>query len=230
MKITLKKKPKNPIFIEGFPGLGLIGTIVTEFLIEHLNCELIGEFSYDEFPAIAAIHKGKLVNPMAVHYSKKYNLVILQTILNTKGLEWKIADVILDMAKQLQARKIISIEGVASPNLTSDKTSLYYYGDKKLEKQGLKPVTDSIIVGVTASIMLKEKNVTCIFAETHSAMPDSKAAAKVIEALDKYLGLKVDYKPLLKQAENFENKLKTLIQESSKTTDESDKKYMSYLG
>ncbi|MBU1854202.1 MAG: PAC2 family protein, partial [Nanoarchaeota archaeon] len=73
-------------------------------------------------------------------------------------------------------------------------------------------------------------NPVCIFAETHSALPDSKAAAKVIEVLDKYLGLKVDYKPLLKQAEEFENKLKNMIQQTSKTTEESDKKYMSYLG
>ena len=43
MKIILKKKPKNPTIIEGFPGFGLVGTIASEFLIDHLNTEMIGK-------------------------------------------------------------------------------------------------------------------------------------------------------------------------------------------
>ena len=237
MKINLEKKPEKPIIIEGFPGFGLVGTIVTEFLIEHMECEPIGEFVYDDLPAMAAIHEGELVKPMAVHYSKKHNIMILHTILNPKGKEWEIANAITEMADDLKAKKIISIEGVASKKAlmakTPDsdaKTTLYYYGDKKLEKQGLKPIEESIIVGVTSSVMLRAKNPVSIFAETRSAFPDSKSAAKVIEALDKYLDLKVDYEPLFKQAEEFEKKLQNMIQHSNKASEESDKKYMSYLG
>ncbi|MBU1201620.1 MAG: PAC2 family protein [Nanoarchaeota archaeon] len=230
MKIELKKKPQNPIIIQGFPGFGLIGTITTEFLLEHMNCELIGEFIYNDLPAIVAIHKGKLVKPMAVYYSKKHNVVILQTILNPKGKEWDIADAIIDLAKQLKAKKILCIEGVNSPPGLKNDSKLFYYGDDNLKKFGLEPINESIIIGVTSSLMIKYSNITCIFAETHSALPDSKSAAKVIEVLDKYLGLKVDYKPLFKQAEEFEQKLKGLIQQTSKVSEESDKKYMSYLG
>jgi len=39
MNFELSKKPKNPIILEGFPGFGLVGTISTEYLIEHLNAE-----------------------------------------------------------------------------------------------------------------------------------------------------------------------------------------------
>lgn len=230
MKILLKKKPQNPVIIEGFPGFGLIGTIVTEFLIEHLDCELIGEFIYDDLPAMVAIHKGKLVKPMAVHYSKKYNIVILQTILNPKGKEWVIADAIIEMAEKLDAKKIISIEGVASQAINPKNAKLFYYGDESLKKSGLEPIAESIVVGVTSSMMLKADNSVCIFAETQTALPDSKAAAKVIEALDSYLGLKVDSEPLVKQAEDFEDKLKNLMKQTSKVEQDSDKKYMSYLG
>ncbi len=234
MKINLRKKPQNPIIIEGFPGFGLVGTIVTEFLLEHLKCEQIGEFVYDQLPAMAAIHKGKLVNPMAVHYSKKHNIVILQTILNPKGQEWAIGNAVLEMANSLKAKKIISIEGVGSPRTlaaTKKEPQVYYYGDEKLRtKVGLKPIDESIIVGVTSTIMLNAKNSVCLFAETKSALPDANAASRVIKALDKYLGLKVNPKPLIKQAQDFEGKLKGLIQQSTKTTTESDRKYMSYLG
>jgi len=61
-------------------------------------------------------------------------------------------------------------------------------------------------------------------------MPDSKAAAKIIETLDKYMGLAVDYKPLLKQAEKFEEKLKDLMKQSQQSQDMQDKKKLSYVG
>ena len=86
-------------------------------------------------------------------------------------------------------------------------------------------------MGVTSAILVKAKlPTTCLFAETHSALPDSKAAAKVLESLDKYLGLKVDLKPLMKQAEKFEQKLQELMQKSKSAEKELDKKQLSYVG
>ncbi len=232
MKINLSKKPQKPIIIEGFPGFGLVGTIVTQFLTENLDCELIGEFEYDDLPALVTIHKGELLKPMAVYYSKKYNLIILQTILTMKGKEWAIADAILEMAKTLKAKEIISVEGVNAqlPLESGSQAKLFYYGNDNLKKLNLSPIDESVVVGVTSAMMLKTKDINCIFAETHSALPDSKAAAKVIEVLDNYLGLNVDYKPLIKQAENFEKKLQKLLKESNNAVEASDKKSLSYLG
>ena len=73
-------------------------------------------------------------------------------------------------------------------------------------------------------------DISCLFAQTHANLPDSRASAKIIEFLDKYLGLKVDTKPLLMQAEIFENKLKGMMQQQEKTKTDSDRKQMSYLG
>ena len=61
-------------------------------------------------------------------------------------------------------------------------------------------------------------------------MPDSKAAAQIIMALDKYLGLDVDPAPLLKQAQAFEEKLKKLIEQTKDTGDLQKKKTLSYFG
>ena len=61
-------------------------------------------------------------------------------------------------------------------------------------------------------------------------MPDSHAAAALIEVLNKYIGLKVDTKPLLSEAKNVEAKLKELMQKSKETKQIKDKKDISYLG
>ena len=225
MQLNLKKKPQNPIIIQGFPGFGLIGTIAVEFLIEHLKAEPIGEFTYDDLPATVALHQGKLVKPMEVFYAKKENLVFVHTILAPKGKEWDVANLIIGLAKQLKAKKIVSLEGVMSP----DGEQVYSYGEKALEKIA-PPLQESIIMGVTAGIMAHYGKVACLFAESHSQLPDSKAAAKLIQVLDKYLGLKVDPKPLLEQAQNFESKLKGILQQASKAQLEKERKDLSYLG
>ena len=61
-------------------------------------------------------------------------------------------------------------------------------------------------------------------------MPDSRAAAKLIETLDKILGLKVDYKPLIKKAEEFEKKLKSLLQQSKTVINKKQQKELDYFG
>lgn len=222
------KKPKNPIIIEGFPGFGLVGPIVTEFLINHMDTEMIGEFVYDELPPTTAIHQGKLLHPMAVHYNKKHNLVILHTILNVKGSEWKVAELVQQLAKTLSAKEIISLEGIRS--MTPSKGKVYYFGNKKLKECGAEVIKESVIIGVTASLLLRNKNINCLFAETMLDLPDSKAAAEIIKVLDNYLGLKVDYKPLIKQAEEFEKKIKSVLEHSMKSEQDADKKTLSYLG
>jgi uncharacterized protein len=236
MEIRLEKKPKSsPRIINGFPGFGLIGTITTEFLIEHLGAEKIGYFYYDELPATVAIHNEKLVDPMGIFYHKKSNLVILHTILNAQGMEWKLGDNINQMADELKATEIISLEGVSSPSVMQSEKVFFYTNDDetkdKLLKIGLIPLKESIIVGVSGALMLRSKvPLTCMFAETKTNMPDSKAASNIIKALDDYLGLNVDYKPLLKQAEQFEEKFKSILKQSSQVAREADKKKMSYLG
>ncbi len=235
MEIKLSKKPSKPKIVQGFPGFGLIGTIATEFLIEHLKAEKIGNFYYDELPATVSIHKEKLVDPMGIFYDKEYNLLILHTILNSTGLEWKLCDNILKMVKEVDASEIISLEGVSSPQVSESVKVFFYTAStktkEKLVKIGLEPLKESIIVGVSGALMLRSNvSLTCFFAETKSEMPDSKAASNIIKALDSYLGLKVDYQPLLRQAEEFEQKFKNILKQSSTASKERDMKQMSYFG
>ena len=136
----------------------------------------------------------------------------------------------------MKAKEIISIEGVgASSPLTGNK-SFYYSnharGKKKFGSIGITPLKEGIIMGVTAALLLEVGNIpmSCIFADTQSQFPDSKAAARVIEILDKYLGLKIDTEPLLKQAEKFEGKIKGLLQQSNIARSQQEKKTMSYVG
>tara|TARA_Y100000310_G_scaffold209670_1_gene210319 strand:+ start:1975 stop:2688 length:714 start_codon:yes stop_codon:yes gene_type:complete len=237
MELILKKKPKNPTIIEGFPGFGLVGTIATEFLLEHLDVEQIGKITFNEGPAMIAIHDGKMVEPLGIFYNKKHNLILVHAVTATVDKEWAIADIIHKLSKDLGAKEIISLEGVGSgEDSTGDGKVFFYTNNEKKKKVMSKikvpPLKEGIIVGVTGAMMSRVEStiVTAFFADTHSKLPDSKAAARVIEVLDNYLGLKVDTKPLLEQAKNFEDKLKGIMQKGSEAQELSERKKMSYVG
>ena len=236
MKIKLIKKPKRPVIVEGFPGFGLVGTIACEFLVDNLNTELIGKVLLEDEPAMVAIHKGKIIEPLSISYNKKYNLMIIHSISATPGSEWKISDIIISIAKELNAKEIVSLESVSSQNVMGKPKIFYYSNDKEREKIfksfKLDPLKEGIIMGVSSAMLLKVDKIpmSCIFAETHTTLPDSKAAAEIIKILDMYLNLKVDYKPLLETAKQFEDKLKGILQQTKQTIENREKKALSYVG
>ncbi|PIN79058.1 hypothetical protein COV16_05160 [Candidatus Woesearchaeota archaeon CG10_big_fil_rev_8_21_14_0_10_34_8] len=234
-KIQLLKKPKGVTLIEGFPGFGLVGTITTEYLLQHLKCEFIGSFWLEDMPATVVVHDGELVPPIGLYYNKEYNIVIVHAISGTVGVEWHLAEYLDEISKQLEAKQIISIEGVGSAEESEESKAFYYATNEKdgeqLKKLGITPLNEGIIIGVTSALLLKTKiNTVALFADTHSKMPDSKAASKIIEVLDKYLGLKIDPKPLIETAAKFEEKLKKIIENSKSTNTQMKEKQMNYVG
>jgi len=233
----LWKKPKGSTVLEGFPGFGLVATISTGFLIDHLNCEQIGRYWFEETQPTLAIHACKLVDPIGIYYNKKYNIVIIHSITPVNNMEWKAADLVLDVCRQVDAKEILTAEGVGSTE--EGETRGFFYSSntdhrKKFEKLGIDCLGEGIIVGVTSALLMKAPqegfDICCLFAETHSNLPDSKAAAKIVELMDQYLGLKVDYKPLLKQAEAFEKRLRLMMDQATKAKEIKEKKDISYVG
>lgn len=232
--LVLTKRPKGATVIEGFPGLGLVGTIATGFLLDHLKCEKIGTYYFEDPPATLAVHGDKIIDPIGIYYNKEYNLVIIHAITSAQGLEFHAADLILSLCEQINASQIITLEGVGSTE-SEETRGFFYTGHSHLrstmEKMGVDCLGEGIIMGVTAALLLRNKYpILSLFAETHSKLPDSKAAAKIIEILDKVLGLKVNYAPLLKQAEAFETKLKGMLSQSVKAQELKEQKQVGYIG
>lgn len=234
MEVRLKEKPNNPIIIEGFPGIGLIGTITTEYLIKHLKAKSIGEIASKDLMPMVAIHEEKVVQPIEIYYVKEKNLVILHALTDVRGLEWDISDAILDLYKQLKAKEIISIEGILGQSQTP---SAYYFTSnpkalKKFESAGATRLKEGVVMGVTAALLVKgsQLNSTGIFVETQSKLPDSRSSAKAIELLDAYLNLDVDYKPLEKAAAEFEDKLKGYVENMREVAKVGEKKTVEYMG
>ncbi|MBS3111798.1 proteasome assembly chaperone family protein [Candidatus Woesearchaeota archaeon] len=214
MDYKLTKKPKECTIIQGFPSIGLVSTIATKFLIEHLTVEKIGSIHSNKILPIAAIHKGEIIEPISIYYNKKYNLIIIQALAEVTGFEWEMAETILKMAKELKAVEIITLEGTGTQQ---KKMNTFYYSNiPKRKIDPLERINEGAIMGVTAAIFLKADKfpITCLFVETNSGLPDSEAAAKIVKALDIYKNMKVNFKPLLETAKVFESNLRTHMEKS----------------
>jgi uncharacterized protein len=232
MPYSLKKKVDNPLVVLGFPGIGLVGTIVTKFLTDHLEVEHIGSIELPNLAPLIAVHKGDVIDPIAVYYNKKHNMIIVQSITDVAGNEWKIADSITQMCKDLNAKEIIAVEGMPSQDNNVD---LYFHSTKSKVVGKAIPLTEGVIMGVTAALMDKQKEVpmTSLFVSAHPEMPDSEAASKVVKVLGDYVGINLDVSPLLDSAKRFESKLKGVMQEQQKKSNyqkRDDDETIDYLG
>ncbi|MDP6583780.1 MAG: PAC2 family protein, partial [Anaerolineales bacterium] len=139
------------------------------------------------------------------------------------GSEWEISAAVAQLASDLKAKEIIALEGVGSPTGAGEELYAYSTDIKRrasLEKS-FKMMKKGILVGITGALLVSAKDkvpAVCFLAETQQGLPDSKAAAKLIAAIDQYLGLNVDYKPLITQATAFESKLKGIIAQSKQAS------------
>jgi uncharacterized protein len=232
--MELSKRPKNPIIINGFPGFGLVGSIATEFLIEHCKCEQIGKHYFTKLPATIAVHEGRVISPVNIYYNADRNLVIVHGISGGQGIEWDIADLVMMLAKELEAKEIVSLEGVGAVNSDGGKVFFLTSQPERTEQikaMGADELREGIIVGVTSALLMKtEIPIVALFAETHSELPDSKAGANVIKVLNHYLNLNLDTKPLLEQAKKFEEKLNRILKQGAAAQDEIKKKQLTYVG
>src|SRR3989344_8778918 len=205
MELVLDQKPQNVTIIEGFPGFGFVGTISVEFLIEHLGAKKIGKITSNDVMPVAAVHNSQLIEPFSIYYSKKKNLVLLHAITNVQGLEWQLSDKVIELYKKLKAKKIISLEGIGSTSIIEPKV-FYYTNRAAKEKVQAETLKEGIIMGVSGALLLKaEVPLSCFFAETHSSLPDSKAA-------------------------EFEEKLKNIVDKSKVASDQKEKKELDYFG
>jgi uncharacterized protein len=236
MKIQLLEHPHKPLLIHGFPGVGMIGPIVTEYIIEHLHARYIGQIIYEQTQPIIAIHNGKPIQPIGIYYSEQYNIVILNITAPLAQAEWVIAHALLELMKQLQVWELVSIEGIVDPQ--AQDPHIYGYGlgsycQEKLLKHTIQPLQEGIIFGVCAAILTlapPQTQASFFFCTTHSQVGDSVAAAQVITQLDSYLGLQIDPAPLLERAVVFEEKLKGLLDSTQTALDEKERKNLSYVG
>lgn len=219
--------------IEGFPGLGLVGTIAAKYLVERLKFEPIGHIETNFFIPIISIRKGLPVFPSRIFIHRKRKLVaIISEQIIPKMMVRPMAKAVVKWITKKGINKVISLEGIRTRGELKKVETVYGIADsepakEKLKKHNITIVMDGITTGVTAMILLelsqnKKINSYSLLGNVQIAA-DYKAAAECLKKLNEILELNIDVEPLLREAKETEKALLRQL-ENLKKTHESVKK------
>lgn len=68
-------KVDSPVVIEGFPDVGLVGTIAASHIVDQLGLNEIAYIESSVFPPVMVLHKGILTEPARIFGNEKILLV-----------------------------------------------------------------------------------------------------------------------------------------------------------
>jgi len=211
---TTKYDLKNPVLIEGFPGLGLVGTIAATYLVDKLQMEPFGYIVSDKFPPIAAIHNNIPLHPARIYKSKKHNIIVLfSEFIIPLNVVYQLSEEIFKWAKDKDVSEIISLGGILMKGEQDEVFGIATNQElvKKLNASGIKTIKEGATTGVNGILLAECASnnfpAVSLLAEAKQDYMDPKGSAMVIEALKKITGLDIDTKDLEKESTEMEKKM-----------------------
>ena len=136
VKYLTKPNIKNSIFVEGLPGIGNVGKIAADFLVENLKAKKIIEIYSHYFPHSVFVNENNLINPPTVEiWHKKTNkndfLFLIGDIQPIDEAScYKFCEVILDILEKHKCDHIITLGGIGLQKIPK-KPKVYITGNNK---------------------------------------------------------------------------------------------------
>ncbi|MCD6522780.1 MAG: proteasome assembly chaperone family protein [Candidatus Diapherotrites archaeon] len=222
IKITKDMDLTGYTLVEGFPGIGLVGTIAVGYLAEKQGAECIGYIISKKFPPMASIHKGKPVFPARIYVDKKNKMVMLfSEFVVPAETVYDIAESIIEWVKQKKIKMIISLAGMTSMGF-QEKPQIYGIAsndemEKILGEHSVKIITEGVTTGVSGILMAKcaIENVPAmsLLIETTHGYPDPGAAAELLEKVEDITGVSIKTEALMEEARQIETKMKKMMEQ-----------------
>lgn len=234
-----RKDLRNATIIDGFPSVGLVSSIAANYLIKIFEMEQIGIMDSPQFPTVSLIRDSKPLSPVRIYAGEKGKkgdqiVAFISEFQAPPNLIRPIAKTLVEWAIDQKCRMIVSPEGlVVDPELReSAQISDVVFGISStvrtrelLKQHQVQSFEEGVISGV-AGVLLNEGrkrdfDVVTLLAEAHPDFPDAKAAALVLEAIDRILlGIEFDAKPLFEEAQRIEDHIKEIRKQAVVTKDD----------
>src|SRR6056297_919247 len=210
----------DPVLIEGLPGVGHVGKLAAEHLLEELDGEPVRKVYSQHFPPQVSIDEGQseLANAEfhAVHTEQGQDLLVLtgnHQAQDNRG-HYRLTDQFLDVAEEFGVERVFALGGVPTGELIEEydvlgaATSGAFVDD--LEDVGVEFREDEPaggIVGVSGLLLgLGERrglSVACLMGETSGYLVDPQSAQVVLEVLQEAIGFEVGFESLEERAEEM---------------------------
>ncbi len=241
-----KPKLKNPVFIEGLPGIGNVGKLAAEHLIDQMKGKKFAEIVSKHFPPQVVIEESGVIRLVdnqlfyAKRDGKKPDVIILTG--DYQGLtpegQYELSDFILRELKALNVKKIFTLGGygigrmIRKPRVLGAATEESLV--KEMKKLGVvfsRNEPGAGIVGASGLLLGLGKyygmESVCLMGETSGYFVDPKSARAVLEILAKILDVDVNYDELEAKAKQNDSITARLKEIEAKVDQDED---LGYIG
>lgn len=220
--------------IAGFPSIGLVSTIVANYLIDALGLKQVGALNSPHFPTLSVVHTGEPLSPVRIYggtlESGDKIAVFVSEFKPKPNLINSLSNSILDWVKKKKCKLLISPEGMVVEGKTSEQDNVvdaYAIGSTEnarnmLQTKNIPQFKNGIIAGVSGVLLNIGKqakfDVISILSEAHPNYPDARAAASAINVIASVIGVDINVGPLYDEAERIEKQLQKFHKQAKPMT------------
>ncbi|MFB6101583.1 MAG: proteasome assembly chaperone family protein [Haloplanus sp.] len=211
----------DPVLVEGLPGVGHVGKLAAEYLLEEFESELVRRVYADEFPPQVSIDDEGVAELVcaefhAVDVGERDILVLTgDHQAGSNAGHYHLTEAFLDVAQAVGVERVFALGGVPTGELIEEYHVLGAVTDEALiddlEAEGVEFREDEPaggIVGVSGLLLglgaRRDLEATCLMGETSGYLVDPKSARAVLEVLEVVIGFDLDYESLEDRAEEME--------------------------
>ena len=222
-------KFNDVLLIITHPTVGMVSSIVGNYLIDHLDLKLVGAFLSDKFYPTAVVHKGMPLPPIRI-YSGAYNddpetrfdqiVVIASDLPLDREVIYPLADRLIEWAKFNNVEAMVTVEGInrenaelVGRNISVSHVSSTESANNFLEELGTIHLENGMVGGLSGVLLAKgyiqEYPVISLLSDAHQQFPDSRSAVSVLSVLNKLVPkIDINFEPLLAEAEMVEAQIR----------------------
>ncbi|MFC6836221.1 proteasome assembly chaperone family protein [Halomarina ordinaria] len=234
---------EDPVLIEGLPGVGHVGKLAAEHLLEEFDTTLVARLYSRHFPPQVTVEDGRSqlvgVEFHAVETGDA-DLLVLTGDHQAQSNEghYLITDAVLDVAEEFGVDRAYALGGVPTGELVDEYGVIAAASDDALIET-LDPHVEfredepaGGIVGVSGLLLgLGERRdlpVACLMGETSGYLVDPKSARAVLEVLQDIVGFDVGYDSLEERAEEMEEVAKKIreMEQAQQAPSDEDLRYI----
>ncbi|MDS0298022.1 proteasome assembly chaperone family protein [Halogeometricum sp. S1BR25-6] len=210
---------RDPVLVEGLPGVGHVGKLAVEHLLEELDSEPVRYVYADEFPPQVTLEDNVAELARAEFHAVDAgdrDLLILTGDHQAQSNEghYHLTDAFLDVAEEFGVEEGYALGGVPTGELVDEPSVLGAVTDsddlERLEDAGVEFREDEPaggIVGVSGLLLgLGERrglSVACLMGETSGYLVDPQSAQEVLEVMQDVIGFEVGFESLEERAEEM---------------------------
>ena len=236
----------EPVLVEGLPGVGHVGKLAAEHILEELESELVAKVYSSHFPPQVTVEDGRTslvcAEFHAVTPEDGRDMLVLSgdhQAQDTAG-HYGLTETFLDVAEEFGVETAYALGGVPTGELIEEYGVLgatttddlhEKLGDAGVEFRENEPAGG--IVGVSGLILgLGERRglpAACLMGETSGYLVDPKSARAILEILTELVGFEVDYASLEERADEMEEVVRT-IQEMETEAAAPSEEDLRYIG